>query len=98
MRCAAYKVAPEDGPIQSETCTTSNETIKSNHKNFVHLVGLYTCCKMMHGTYNVKVTELHAAQPLLRRPVYSKENIRLIPSISLNLRNIKPINTHVYSM
>ena len=21
---------------------------------FVHLVGLYTYCKMMHGTYNVK--------------------------------------------
>ena len=23
-------------------------------KNFVHLVGLYTYCKMMHGTYNIK--------------------------------------------
>ena len=29
--------------------------IKSNHKNFVHLVGLYTYCKMMHGVYNVKL-------------------------------------------
>ena len=28
--------------------------IKSNHKNFVHLVGLYTYCKMMHGAYYVK--------------------------------------------
>ena len=27
--------------------------IKSNHKNFVHLVGLYTYCKMMHGSYNI---------------------------------------------
>ena len=29
-------------------------SIKSNHKNFVNLVGLCTCCKMMHGAYNVK--------------------------------------------
>ena len=36
------KVAPDDGLIHSETCRTSNEKIKSNHKNFVHLVGLYT--------------------------------------------------------
>ena len=28
---------------------------KSNHKNFVHLVGLYTYCKMMHGAYNIKL-------------------------------------------
>ena len=28
--------------------------MKSNHKNFVHLVGLYANCKMMHGAYNVK--------------------------------------------
>ena len=28
--------------------------IKSNHKNFVRLVGLYTYCKMMHGAHNVK--------------------------------------------
>jgi hypothetical protein len=32
-------------------CRASNEKIKSNHKNFVHLVGLYTYCKMMHGAY-----------------------------------------------
>ena len=24
------------------------------HKNFVHLVGFCTYCKMMHGAYNVK--------------------------------------------
>jgi hypothetical protein len=24
-----------------------------NHKNFVHLVGSYTYCRMMHGAYNV---------------------------------------------
>ena len=24
MRCTAYKVAPDDGLIQSETCTASN--------------------------------------------------------------------------
>ena len=28
--------------------------MKSNHKNFVHLVGSYTYCRMMHGAYNVK--------------------------------------------
>ena len=42
MRCTAYKVAPDDGLIQSETCRASNEKIKSNHKNFVHPVRLYT--------------------------------------------------------
>ena len=26
----------------------------TNHKNSVHLVGLYTYCRMMHGVYNVK--------------------------------------------
>ena len=30
--------------------------MKFNHKNFVHLVGLYTYCGMMHGAYNVKYT------------------------------------------
>ena len=45
MRCTAYKVAPEDELIQSETCKASNRKIKSNHKNFVHLVSLYTYLK-----------------------------------------------------
>jgi hypothetical protein len=31
--------------------------IKSNHKNFVHLVGLYTYCEMMHGVYNVNFSK-----------------------------------------
>ena len=55
MPCTVSKVAPDDGLIQSETCTASNEKIKSNHKNFVHLVGLYTYCGMMHGAYNFKL-------------------------------------------
>ena len=42
MRCTVYKVPPEDGLIQSETCRAYNEKIKSNHKNLVHLIGLYT--------------------------------------------------------
>ena len=54
MRCTAYKVAPDDGLIQSETCRAYNEKIKSNHNNFVYLVGLCTYCNMMHGTYSVK--------------------------------------------
>jgi hypothetical protein len=29
--------------------------MKSNHKNFVHFVCLYTYCKMMHGSYNIKM-------------------------------------------
>jgi hypothetical protein len=29
--------------------------IKSNHKKFVHLIGLYTYCRMMHGAYSVKL-------------------------------------------
>ena len=53
MRCTAYKVAPDDGLIQSETCRASNEKIKSNHKNFVHFVRLCTYCKMMHGACNI---------------------------------------------
>ena len=24
----------------------------ANHRNFVHLVGLYTYCRMMHGAYS----------------------------------------------
>ena len=56
MRCTAYKVALDDGLIQSETRRASNWEIKSNHKNSVHLVGLYTYCKMMDGAYNVKLT------------------------------------------
>ena len=55
MRCTAYKVAPDDGLIQSETCRTSNEKVKSNHKNFAYLVGLYAYCKMMHGAYSVNL-------------------------------------------
>ena len=55
MRCTGYKVAPDDGLTESEICRASNEKIKSNHKNFVHLVGLYTYCRMMHGAYNVKL-------------------------------------------
>ena len=34
--------------------TTDTRTAKSNHKNFMHLVGLFTYCKMMHGAYNVE--------------------------------------------
>ena len=45
------KFSPDDGLIHSETCRASNEKIKSNHKNFVHLFGLYTYCRMMHGAY-----------------------------------------------
>ena len=53
MRCTAHNVAPDDGLIQSETCRASNRKTKSNYKNFVHLVGSYTYCRMMHGAYNV---------------------------------------------
>ena len=57
MRCTAYKVAPDDGLIQSETCRASNRKTKSNHKNSVHLVGLYTYCRMIHGAYDVKFVD-----------------------------------------
>ena len=55
LRCTAYKVAPEDGIIQSETCRAFNGK-QSNHTNFVHLVGLYTYFRMMHGAYIIKST------------------------------------------
>ena len=64
MRCTAYKAAPDDGLIQSETCRASNGKIKSNHRNCVHLVGLYAYCKMMHGGYNVKQTLLQLLMEL----------------------------------
>ena len=42
MRCTAYKVAPDDGLIQSETCRASNEKIKFNHRNLcILLVYIY---------------------------------------------------------
>ena len=53
MRCTAYKVTPDNVLTESETCRASNGK-QSNYKNFVNLVGLYTYCKMMHGTYNIK--------------------------------------------
>jgi hypothetical protein len=42
------KIAPEDGVIQFETSRAYIE-IRSNHKKFVHLVGLYAYFRMMHG-------------------------------------------------
>ena len=38
MRYTAYKVAPDDGIIQSETCRASNEKIKFNHRNLCILL------------------------------------------------------------
>ena len=32
--------------------------MKSNHKNFVLLVGSYTYCRMMHSAYSVKMFTL----------------------------------------
>ena len=29
--------------------------MKSNRNNFMHLIGSYTYCRMMHGAYNVKI-------------------------------------------
>ena len=29
--------------------------MKSNYKNFVHIISLYTYCSMTHGAYNVKL-------------------------------------------
>ena len=43
MQCTAYKVTPDDGLIQSETRTTSNEKIKFNHRNLcILLVYIHT--------------------------------------------------------
>ena len=47
-------IALDDGLIQSEICRASNGKIKSNQENFVHLVGLYTYCRMMHGAISDK--------------------------------------------
>ena len=52
----AYKnIAPDDG-LSSPKHVERILKIKSNYKNFVHIVGLYTYFKMMHGSYNIKLT------------------------------------------
>ena len=58
MRCTAYKVAPNDGLIQSETCRASNGKKVESQEFFVHLVGSYTYCRMLHGTYSVKMYQV----------------------------------------
>ena len=77
MRCTAYKVARDDGLIQSETCRASNEKMKSNHKNFMHVVGLYTYCRMMqvhtasNGNFKFYFCAVFGNTALtLRRPNY----------------------------
>ena len=50
------KVAPDEVLKYSETRRASNGKIKSNHKNFVHLVGSYTynlkcCCLIRIDVY-----------------------------------------------
>ena len=51
----AYKVAPEERLVQTETCRAFNEKSSLITRIFVHLVGLYTYYKMMDGTYNGKL-------------------------------------------
>ena len=46
MRCTAYKVAPDDGLIQSETFIASDEKIKSNNRNLcILLVYIRIACE-----------------------------------------------------
>ena len=79
------KVPPEDGLIESETCGASNRKIKSNHKNFVHLVGSYAYCRMMHGAYSVKLLCLFLSIYLLSinnaHSVLSIKIIKLRPEL-----------------
>ena len=49
--------------------------MKSNHKNFVRLVGLYTYCRMMHGVYNVKKNHLYV---LKLQNDWSVRNLKLV--------------------
>ena len=35
---------------------------KQDAQTFVHLVDLYTYCRMMHGAYNVKLRSLHTTK------------------------------------
>jgi hypothetical protein len=46
--------------------------MKSNHKNVVHLVGLHTYCKMMHGAYSVKLFAISCIN-LVSRGIILKE-------------------------
>ena len=59
---------------------------KSNHKKFVHLVGLYIYCKMMHGIYNVKHTEKFNVGPLIMELyvlyiIYASENYEIFQAL-----------------
>ena len=63
--CTAYKVAPDDGLIYSETCRASNRKLILIQRILLHLVCLYTYCRMMHGAYKVKcvtVREVNSSQ------------------------------------
>ena len=73
MRCTAHKFAPVDGLIQSETCRAFNGKIKSNHRNFVHLVGLYTYYKMKHGAY---VVGSKSFRPDIQKPRQMEDAVR----------------------
>ena len=55
--------------------------MKSNHKNFVHLVALYTYCKMMHGAYSVK----HQSQCHIIIILITNNNIIIQHVMLLNL-------------
>ena len=83
IQCTAYKVAPEDGLIQSETCRSSSgkqRTIKSNYKNLVHLVGLYTYHKLhkfvLYLPLHVSVMhiDLHTVEQRYGREVLHKRH------------------------
>ena len=46
--------------------------MKSNYKNFVHLVGLYTYCKMMHGVYNIKLINAQQGKRIHKYKYFKK--------------------------
>ena len=81
MRCTAYKVAPDDGLTQSETCRACNGKIKSNHKNFVHLVGLYTYCRMMHDAYDAKQEHLVLVEWYQHVKTEELHEVRITPHV-----------------
>ena len=62
MRCTAYKVAPDDGLIQSETCRASNRKWSLITRILFIFFGLYTYCRMMHGAYSVK--HIYSIKPI----------------------------------
>ena len=96
MRCTAYKVAPDDGLIQSEICRASNVKIKSNHKNFVHLFGSYTYYTFIYyiiicKTFMLPDALVHFLKKVMYTVFLTRKEVR-------NLRNLETAEKKAWNL